>query len=269
MVRLPVALVDRMNAIKPMARRVVWVTRAFEVVPLPPAEVDAEAEVARAGVAPAEASADAPAAGAEAKVTVALPEPSPDLSPGSIVEAGEGSGAGWIRRSLSLPIPLADRLDQLSASDQRHAVELLLAVFPDITHADRVRAVLEGNGELVQMARDLRALHALFGPSLPPRLAMHLRQAAHLWADKLLRGLGEEVPDQALPVPALGTQVAPEGVPGHWEPVTMWLPFRLAHRVPDFQRTLTASLAESDATWEGLVGEFFVNERKNKAENNL
>jgi hypothetical protein len=258
-VRLPNALADRVNGIKPMARRVTWVESCFDLVPLPPAEVD-EAEVARAGVARPESLVEAPVAGVETKMKVALPEPFPNPSPGSIVEAGDGLGSGWIRRSLSLPIPLADALDNIS--DQRHAVEMLVAVTGDLSHADRVHAVLDAHSEVVQIARDLRQLHSLLGPSLPPRLAMHLRQAAHLWAGKLLRRLGEEPPAVALPVPALGTQQAPEGVPGHWEPVLLWMPVRLHNRVPDLQSTLTESLTESDAKWESLVGEFFANERK-------
>jgi hypothetical protein len=237
------------------------VESCFDLVPLPPAEVD-EAEVARALSAPAEPVGVTPIAGVEPEVTVALPEPSPSPSPGSIVEAGDGLGAGWIRRSLSLPIPLADRLDQLSAADQRHAVELLLAVFPDITHADRVHAVLAAHGEVVQIARDMRELRKMFGPSLPPRLTLRLRHAAHMWADKLLRGLGEESPAVELPVPGLGTEIAPEGVPGHWEPVVIWMPFRHHHHVPDLQVTLTESMRDSDEKWESIVGNFFVNERK-------
>lgn len=251
-----------MNGITPMARRVAWVKTCFEVVPLPPPVAD-EDDVARAGVAPAEASADGPAAGAVAKVTVARPELSPELSLDSIVEAGEWSGVGWIRRSLSVPIPLADRLDQLSAADQRHVVELLLALFPDIGHADRLRAVLAAQGELGAIARDLRGLRGIFGKDLPPRLALHIRNAAHTWANRLLKAIGEEVPVMALhPESALAAYAPPEGVPSSWEPVVMWVPARMMHRVPDMQASITGTLAASDAKWEELVGVYFMNKRR-------
>ncbi len=244
------SLYRRLKAISP-AKREVIISSALDAL------------VARAAIAPAEAVGEVSVAEAETETKMVLPEHHAELSPGSSGKPVEGSAL--VRRSLFVPIPLADCLDQLSAADQRHAVELLLAVFPDITHADRMRAVLEGNGELVMIAKDLRQLHKMFGPSLSPRLALRLRNAAHLWADKLLKGLGEEPPAMALPVPALGTMVAPDGVPGHWEPVVMWMPVRLHHRAPDLQVTLTESLRVSDAKWEQIVGVFFATRRKGGA----
>lgn len=73
-VRLPNALADRVNAIKPMSCRVTWVEQAFRVVPVPN-EGEPSVPVARDGVARPESLVEAPVAGVETKMRVALPEP--------------------------------------------------------------------------------------------------------------------------------------------------------------------------------------------------
>ena len=177
---------------------------------------------------------------------------------GSTESPMEVLGDGRVSYQVSLPEPLAKAFGEMTDADREITVQLIVLVWKDPSNFDRLilaaRDVKECVRRFLKVAR-------LLDQGLPPSpvAARRLLAASGTWGQQLLDLLGDapvvsgsagELPNEELE--------RPPGVPSTWDRYPLWLPPRVAYKLPVVQAGIVNDLEKRDSEWDDTLDKYFV-----------